>query len=112
MGQRNLLATQPTGKLRVDLSGTNITTAAWAELSASWPCSTSAVMITYNGSGILKLSKGGAGAEDGKELPIYLVPGMNQEELIPLELAKGLRLSAKAVDQNVTAGELIFNCFG
>lgn len=110
MGQRQLLATLPVGKVRVDLSSTNLSTGAWTELSSSWPTSCSAVTVHYTGRGILMLAKGAAASE--KELPIYITPGLNGEMLIPLELAKGIRISAKCLDQAVTEGELVFNLFG
>lgn len=109
MGVRDLLASVPVGKLRLDISGTNITTAAWAEISSSIPASCTAITVAYTGDGILKLAKGAAAAE--VELPMYLTPGMNSG-LIPLELTKAWRLSARAVDQNVTSGELVINLFG
>lgn len=110
MGVRDLLASKPVGKIRVDLSSTNVTTAAWATLSSSIPASCTAITVAYTGDGILKLAKGAAASE--VELPLYLTPGMEPSELIPLELSTAWRLSAKAVDQSVTSGELIINLYG
>lgn len=110
MGTRDLLAARPTGKLRVDLSSSTIATGAYTELSSSWPAACTAISVAYTGEGILILAKGGAGSEVA--LPIYLSPGMNHEELIPLELAKSLRISAKALDQAVASGELVINLYG
>lgn len=110
MGVRDLLAQKPVGKIRVDISGTNITTAAWAEISASLPASCTAISVAYTGDGILKLAKGAAASE--VELPLYITPGMAHEMLIPLEMAKAWRLSARALDQSVTSGELVINLFG
>lgn len=110
MGARDLLAGLPTGKIRIDLSSTNLDTASWTTLSASLPSSCSAISVAYTGIGILKLAKGAAASES--ELPLYLTPGMNHEMLIPLNLAKAIRLSAKCEDQNVTSGELVINLYG
>jgi hypothetical protein len=107
---RQLLASLPVGKLRVDLSSTNLDTSNWVELSSSLPSSCSAISVMYTGIGILKLAKGAAASE--VELPLYLTPGMVMEKLIPLNLAKAIRLSAKCVDQAVTSGELVINLFG
>lgn len=110
MGARDLLAAKPTGKIRVDITGTNITTAAWAVLTAAVPASCTAITVAYTGKGILKLAKVVSGVTT--ELPLYLTPGQLMESLIPLELSKGWGLSAKAEDQNVTVGELVINLFG
>lgn len=113
MSVRNLLAQKPYHKLRVDLSSTNITTAAWAELSASLSKPCVAVQIYYTGEGILRLSKGDAGQEtaEDNELALYITPG-GEGCMVPLEIAKGKRLSARALDQNVTSGDLVINFFG
>lgn len=110
MGSRDLIASQPTGKIRVNLSSTNLDTSTWTTLSSSLPAPCSAISVAYTGIGILKLAKGAAAAES--ELPLYLTPGMNHEMLIPLNLAKGIRLSGKCDDQAVTSGELIINLYG
>lgn len=110
MGTRELLASLPTGTIRVDLSSTNVTTGAYATLSASIPSSCSAITVAYTGEGILTLAKGAAAAE--VDLPLRLTPGMQPTMLHPLNLAKAIRLSAKALDQNVTSGELVINLYG
>ncbi len=110
MGSRDLLAGLPTGKIRVDLVTTPLDTLNWTALSASFPSSCSAISVAYTGIGILKLAKGAALSES--ELPLYITPGMSHEMLIPLNLAKGMRLSAKCEDQAVTSGELVINLYG
>lgn len=110
MGTRDLLASLPVGKIRVDLSSTTLSTSAYATLSASLPSSCSAISVGYTGRGILKLAKGAAGFE--VDLPLYITPGMNHEMLIPLNLAKGIRLSGETEDQAVTSGELVINLYG
>jgi hypothetical protein len=108
-GVRNLLAEKPVGKVRVDLSSTNIDTSNWTTLFTA-PAACNAVSIAYSGEGILKLAKGSVGNE--VELPLYLTPGQAQEFLIPLELAKSLRISGKCIDQAVMTGELVINFYG
>lgn len=101
--------TKPVGKFYRDCSGaTVITTSAWVVLDSSVDASCSALEI-FNGTGcMLKLSTGGASAEDASELPYYIIPG-GSSSIIPLELTKGARLSAKAVDTDTVAGLLIIN---
>jgi len=110
MGVRDLLAHKPVGKIYVDLASTNVTTAAWAELEDSVPAACTAITVAYTGIGILKLAKGAAASE--VELPIYITPGQQPNMLIPLELAKAWRLSAKAEDQNVTSGVIVITLYG
>lgn len=108
-GPRNLLAELPVGKLRIDLSSTNLDTSSWTTL-ANAPAACTAMSVAYTGEGILKMAKGSVGNE--VELPLYITPGMNHEMLIPLSLAKSLRLSGKCEDQAVTTGELVINFYG
>lgn len=110
MGSRDLLASLPTGKIAADLTSATIATNAYTTISASLPSSCAAIMVAYTGRGRLILAKGAAGVEI--DLPIYLTPGMSMDELIPLNLAKGIRLSAKADDQAVSSGDLVINLFG
>lgn len=107
---RTLLASLPVGKLRVDLTSATIATGAWTEMTPSLPASCSAISVGYTGNGILKLAKGAAASE--VELPLYLTPGMNHEMLIPINLAKALRISARSEDVAVNTGELVINLYG
>lgn len=108
MGTRELLYRVPVGKHRIDLSSTNITTSAWTSIITALAAACDAISVEYNGDAIVKLSKNGGTSE----LPIYLTPGMNQEHPIPINLAKGVQIHAKAEDQNATEGELIINLYG
>lgn len=110
MSARNLLATLPVGKVRVDLTSSTIATSAYTTMSSSLPSSCSAISVAYSGEGILILAKGAAASE--VDLPLYITPGMNHDTLIPLELAKAVRISAKALDQAVATGELVINLYG
>lgn len=110
-GPRNLLAQLPYHKLRVDLVANPITTAAWLALSTALPKACVAVQIYYTGVGILKISDGDMGEEDDHEKPMYIVPG-GESCMVPIELAKGKRFSAQALDQDADEGELVINFFG
>ena len=113
MSVRNLLAQLPYHRLRVDLTGTPITTAAWVQLSAALPKACTAMQVYYSGDAILRISKGDATQEEvgTNEIPIYITPG-GEGNMVPIELPKGARLSARAVDQDVAVGELVINFFG
>lgn len=108
---RTLLAHVPYHKLRCDIVANPITTAAWLALSTALPKACTAMQVYYSGEAILVISNGDMGDEAAHEMPIYITPG-GEGELIPIEIAKGKRFSVKAVDQNIAAGELIFNFFG
>lgn len=108
-----LLARRPVGKLQIDLSsgGTPISTGAWVQLFAATPVPCCAVEL-FNGTGsILKLSTGTAGNEAASELPYFVLPN-GSNILLPWEIAKGLPISAIAVDNATTVGRLILNLFG
>lgn len=114
MGARDLLAGLPVGKIIVDIatlnSGSGFDTSNWVDISSSLPASCSAISVGYTGEGVLKLAKGAAASE--VELPLALTPGMNHEMLIPLNLAKAVRLSGKCDDQAAATGMLVINLYG
>lgn len=100
---------KPTATLAIDTSGTNITTSAYVQLTASLsaPCS---MIEVFNQSGsLIKLAIGASGHE--VDIP-YTIPSGGSNQLLTIEIAKGVRLSAKAVDANQTTGYLVINCFG
>lgn len=102
---------KPVKKFRHAFDATNVTTAAWVELISAMDKASSSCQI-YNGSGsILKLSTGGIGLEDSNEVPYYVLPN-GSTIIIPIELAFGGRLSAKAIGADATVGDLILNFMG
>jgi len=109
MSVRTLLSKFPMHKLAVDLSSTTLTTAAWTEILSSTPKACTAIEVFYTGEGILKLATGAAASES--EINMYVVPGGNQGPS-SIEIARGVRLSAKCLDQNVSTGYLVINFFG
>jgi hypothetical protein len=109
----SLLARLPVGKLQIDLSsgGTPVSTGAWVQLFSATPAPCCAVEI-FNGTGsILKLSTGTPGNEAASEIPYFVLPN-GSHILLPLTIAKGLPLSAIAVDSATTSGRLVMNLFG
>lgn len=106
-----LLAAKPVATLKLDLSGSNITTVAWRELVASLSAACTAIEI-YNPSGAtLLLSTGAAGDEVNNVVPYTILPG-GSGILLPQEIARGKRISAKAVDQDATSNWFVMNFFG
>lgn len=111
MSSRELLVRLPQGTLVFDIGANGpITTGAWLQLTAALPSPVLAVTAYYNGEGILQLAKGAPGSEVA--LPFLLSPGEMGEEMQPLELPKGVRLAAKALDQNATQGRLVLKLYG
>lgn len=113
-GPRTLLAKLPVQKLDVDLSSVTLSTGAWTQIlaAASNLKACTALQIAYSGEGILRLSTGDASEEDDYELPFYVFPGGSLDTLIPVEIARLKRLSARSVDQAVATGRLIINFYG
>jgi hypothetical protein len=106
---RSLLARVPVTKLSNVYSSTNVTTAAWVQLSAALPAAVVA-MHAYDGSGkVLKLGIGSAGNE--VDLNVLISPDSGKI-LMPVEISKGVRLSIRAVDANATTGTLALTLFG
>jgi hypothetical protein len=107
---RNMLARKPVAKFRHSYVATNVTTGAWVQIIASnaQPCS--AVEIFDSSGRTMKISLGAAADENAHEVPYYIIPG-GSSILLPIEIAKGKRISAKAVDADATVGALVFNFF-
>ena len=110
MTSRFLLAQEPAEKLILDISASNITTGAWTLITAatSMPCD--AISVDNTSDAVLLLSIGAVGAEDNAILPFY-IKACEESPLIPVPIAKGKRLSVKALDHNVDAGDLVINTF-
>ena len=110
MTTRSLLAHEPAEKLILDIASSNITTAAWTQITASTSMPCDAMSIDNTSDAVLLISTGAVGAEDNEILPIY-IKACEEGQVIPFPLAKAKRLSVKAVDHNVTYGDLVLNTF-
>jgi hypothetical protein len=110
---RPLLARIPVATLQVDLSSTGspVGTGAWTQLIAALSTSSCAVEICNTTGSLLQISTGAPGLESASVVPYTVLPN-GSSILLPLELARGARLSAKAIDNATTVGRLIFNFFG
>jgi hypothetical protein len=104
-----LLASSAVATVAVNAATTNITTSAWAQIVAAMPKACTAVEV-YNPSGsTLQIAVGGAGSEVA--LPYTIIPG-GETTPIPLEIAKGARVTLKAIDTTVSTGYITINFFG
>jgi hypothetical protein len=104
-----LLANRPVESTTIQLTGTPITTAAWATLIASLKYGASALELFNPSGSTIQLAQGAAGFE--VPLPYTVLPG--GMAILPLEFKAGSRISAKAVDQDATGpGQFTLNFFG
>jgi hypothetical protein len=104
-----LISRPPVLSLYLDLSSTNIGTSDWVELTSSLTVPVTAVEIFCGSGAILQIATGAAASESA--IPYRILPG-GSAVLIPLGLAKGTRLSAKAVNMTADTGQLVLNFFG
>jgi hypothetical protein len=92
----------------LDTSGTNVTSAAWVTFLAAasnlWACS--AVQIHNTGSQPIKLGFGAAAAET--ETGILFPIGVSI--LLPVQIAKGVRLSVRSMGATQSSGFLTMSC--
>ena len=107
---RTLLAHEPAEKLSLDIALSNITTAAWVEVTAATQMPCDAMSIDNTSDAVLLVSTGQAGSEDNSILPIY-IKACEEGQVIPFPLAKGKRIAVKAVNHNVTYGDLVIKTF-
>lgn len=107
---RGLLARKPVAKLRYDMTNP-ITTSAWTQILAAMTEPASAMEIFNGSDSILMLAFAAAAAEDANVFPYYVLPG-GSGILLPVELSKGKRIAAKALNHNTSSGDLILNFFG
>lgn len=110
MTVRSLLAQEPAEKLSLNIASSNVSTSAWTEITAATTQPCDAMSIDNTSDAVLMLSSGAAGAEDNAIVPIY-IKACEEGQVIPLPMAKGKRLSVKAIDHNVTYGDLVINTF-
>lgn len=107
---RNLLARKPVATFQHNYFVTNVPTSAWVELITATSEPFDAVEIFSATGSIILLSTGSAGQEDDNQVPYTILPG-GSGILLPYNLRKGARLSAKALDITAAKGYLILNFF-
>lgn len=99
----------PKGNVRYDTGSGSITTAAYTEISSSLPAAAAAIEIFNSTGRVLILATGAAASETDTD---YRIPPGGTTGLIPLNLAKGVRVALKAVDADATSGMVLMNLFG
>lgn len=103
------MARKPIQTLALDLSSSNITTAAWNHVLTSIPKAATLLEI-FNPSGSpLIISQGSSGQETAGLLPWTIMPGGTGQATV--ELSAGKDIALKALDANVTTGRLILNLY-
>ena len=105
------IARTPVGKHFHSYASTNVGTLAWVEIISATTFPSSAVEIFSASGSTIKLSLGAAGDEDAEEIKYYVLPG-GSSILLPIEIPRGKRISAKAVDATADVGSLVLNFFG
>jgi hypothetical protein len=106
-----LLAQVPVATVANNMTTNPIDTGAWTQLLASLPRACCAVEISNNSGSTIQISTGAAGQEAANAIPYTVLPG-GSPILLPIEIMKGARISAKAVDADATSGYFTMNFFG
>ncbi len=108
---RPLLARVPVHTFRYDYAAGNIADDTWGQVLAATPLPACALEI-YDSSGrTLSISLGAAAAEDSAIVPYTITPN-GSSILLPIEVARGKRISVKPLDGDADEGQLIINFFG
>jgi hypothetical protein len=97
---------KPLTTSRIVYSSTNVTTGAWVEVIDALPQPVERIEI-FDSSG--KTMELGVGPVGGETRQILVFPGGNGS--VPFDLAKGTRISVRAVSGTANSGELSLNFF-
>jgi hypothetical protein len=108
-----ILAHRPYGTIPNNLTTNPINVGTWTVLSAALPWPACAIEIFNPSGSTIQISTGVAGQESNPNnlIPYTILPG-GSSILLPIELKKGIRLSASAIDMAATAGYFTMNFFG
>lgn len=91
-------------------AGTHILTSAWLEVITAMGAAADAFEVLNTTGRVLMLATGASGSE--LAIPYYVMPSA-EPHLVPWNIAKGTRISAKAVDADADeTSQLVFNFFG
>lgn len=93
--------------LALDTSTTNITNAAWVQFSASMPYACSGLLVHNSGAQPIKVGKGAAASE----VDLGLVLPIGVSIIVPVETAKGVRLSLRSMGSTQSSGIITASCF-
>lgn len=86
-----------------------IATTGYTEIATSTSAPASAMQICNTTGSLIKIAIGAAASEE--DIPFY-VPTGEVSPIIPIEIAKASRISARAVDANSSGGQLVVNLLG
>lgn len=106
-----MLAGYPIKKHSHDYAASPVDSSAWVEVITAMDMPCSAIEIFSAAGATLKMSLGDAGDEDAHEIPYYILPG-GSGIMLPINIAKGKRISVKSIDIDADAGSLVLNFFG
>lgn len=88
--------------VRLDYSGTSVTTGAWVQLIASTASASTCVTLFDSSGRTLELGTGAAASETR----VLIIPPGGLDGCIPLAIASGSRVSVRAVSATASSGEL------
>ena len=88
---------------------TPITTGAYVQVVAAIPRPAAAFQLINTTGSVLKIAVGGVGQE--VDVPFFIGPSQTSP-IVPFDIAGGARISARAVDTNTAAGQLVVNLLG
>lgn len=101
-------ADQPAFKISLSAASTTITTAAYVELDSATDASCNKLSVWNSTTQPIYLAIGASGAEN--IIKYDVAPGGGAVHLIHQPLARGVRLTARAVGADAATGYLIVNC--
>lgn len=99
---------QPAFAINVAAASTTITSAAYVQLDAATDASCTALAVFNSTAQVIYLATGAASSEN--RIKYDIPPSTSAVHIIKLGIAKGLRLSARAVAADATTGFLVVNC--
>jgi hypothetical protein len=101
----------PVAKHRFDVTApAAITTAAWTVIITAMDAASDAFEVLNTTGSVLKIATGEPGSE--VEIPCYILPS-SEPHLVPWNIAKGSKISARAVDSDAAdITQLVFNFYG
>jgi len=105
------LGRSPVEKFALNTGVTNVTTAAYVQVSTATTKPSSLMEVFNQTTKIFILAVGAPGSE--VDLPLYIYPGIISQ-LVPFDsmIPKGSRISVKALDATANSGYLLLNMYG
>ena len=108
IGSYSYAGDKPSYTIYVAAASTNITTGAYLQLDAAMDSSCSEIDVFNSTASAIYLAVGSASSEIN--IPYTFGPGAGTSYRARIPIAKGVRLSARALTANATTGFFIINC--